>query len=33
MNIYQLSELSEEKKNFILKRAEIDISEHMKLAK
>lgn len=33
MNIYQLSEMSEEKKNFILKRAEIDISEHMKLAK
>ncbi len=33
MNIYQLSELSEEKKNFILKRAEIDISGHMKLAK
>lgn len=33
MNIYKLSELSEEKKNFIMKRAEIDISEHMKLAK
>lgn len=33
MNIYKLSELSEEKKNFIMKRAEIDISEHMKVAK
>ena len=33
MNIYKLSELSDEKKNFILKRAEIDISEQMKLAK
>ncbi|MBQ4146020.1 MAG: histidinol dehydrogenase [Clostridia bacterium] len=33
MNIYKLSELSEEKKNFIMKRAETDISEHMKLAK
>lgn len=32
MNIYKLSEMSEEKKNFIMKRAEIDISEHMKLA-
>lgn len=33
MNIYKLSEMSEEKKNFIMKRAEIDISEHMKLAR
>jgi len=32
MNIYRLNELTEEKKNYILKRAEIDISEHMKLA-
>ncbi|NLY43922.1 MAG: histidinol dehydrogenase [Clostridiaceae bacterium] len=32
MNIYKLKELSEEKKNFILRRAEIDITEHMKLA-
>ncbi len=32
MNIYKLSELTEEKKNFIMKRAEIDISDHMKLA-
>ncbi len=32
MNIYKLSELSEEKKQFIMKRAETDISEHMKLA-
>lgn len=33
MNIYKLSELSEEKKAFIMKRAETDISEQMKLAK
>lgn len=33
MNIYKLSEISDEKKNFIMKRAEIDISEHMKLAR
>ncbi len=33
MNIYKLSEMTEEKKNFIMKRAEIDISDHMKLAK
>ena len=33
MNIYKLSEMSEERKNFIMKRAEIDISEHMKLAR
>ena len=33
MNIYKLSELSAEKKDFIMKRAEIDISEHMKLAR
>ncbi len=32
MNIYKLSELSEEKKAFIMKRAETDISEQMKLA-
>jgi histidinol dehydrogenase len=32
MNIYKLRELSAEKKNFILRRAEIDITEHMKLA-
>lgn len=32
MNIYRLNELTEEKKNYILKRAEIDINEHMKLA-
>lgn len=33
MNIYKLSEMSEEKKNFIMKRAETDISEQMALAK
>lgn len=33
MNIYKLAELSEEKKKFIMKRAELDISEQMKLAK
>lgn len=33
MNIYKLSEMTEEKKAFIMKRAEFDISEHMKLAK
>ena len=33
MNIYKLSEMTAEKKNFIMKRAEFDISEHMKLAK
>lgn len=33
MNIYKLSEMTDEKKNFVMKRAEIDISEHMKLAK
>ena len=33
MNIFKLSEMSEEKKQFILKRAEIDISEQMKVAK
>ena len=33
MNIYKLSELSREKKKFIMKRAEIDISAHMKLAR
>lgn len=33
MNIFKLSEMSEEKKQFILKRAELDISEQMKVAK
>lgn len=33
MNIYKLSELSSEKKAFILKRAETDISDKMALAK
>ena len=33
MNVYKLSELTEEKKAFIMKRAEIDISGHMQLAK
>ncbi len=33
MNIYKLSELTTEQKDFIMKRAEIDISEHMQLAK
>ena len=33
MNVYKLSELTEEQKAFIMKRAEIDISEHMQLAK
>ena len=33
MNIYKLSELSDEKKAFIMKRAEHDISEQMILAK
>ena len=33
MNIYKLSELSDEKKAFIMKRAEIDISGHMAIAK
>lgn len=32
MNIYKLSEISEEQKKFILKRAETDITEHMKIA-
>lgn len=32
VNIYKLKELSEDKKKYILKRAEIDISEHIKLA-
>ncbi len=32
MNIYKLSELTGEEKEFIMKRAEKDISEHMKLA-
>ena len=33
MNVYKLSELTKEQKAFIMKRAEIDISEHMQLAK
>lgn len=33
MNVYKLSELTEEKRSFIMKRAEIDISEHMQLAR
>ncbi len=33
MNVYKLSELTEEQKAFIMKRAEIDISGHMQLAK
>lgn len=33
MNIYKLSELDEKTKNFVLKRAETDISEQMKIAK
>ncbi len=33
MNIYKLSEMTAEKKDFIMKRVEIHISEHMKLAK
>ncbi len=33
MNVYKLSELTEEKRDFIMKRAEIDISGHMQLAK
>ena len=32
MNIYKLSEITKEQKQFILKRAETDISEHMKVA-
>ncbi len=33
MNIYKLSELTPEKKDFIMKRAELDITEQMKVAK
>ncbi len=33
MNIYKLSELTPEKKDFIMKRAELDISEQMKVAR
>ena len=33
MNIYKLSEMTPEQKAFVLKRAELDISEQMKLAK
>ncbi len=32
MNIYKLKEMSKEQKSFIMKRAEMDISEQMKLA-
>ena len=32
VNIYKLSEMSAEQKRFVLKRAETDISEHMKIA-
>lgn len=33
MNIYKLSELTSEKKEFIMRRAELDITEQMKVAK
>lgn len=33
MNIYKLSEMTDKQKNFVLKRAEHDISEQMQLAK
>ena len=33
MNIYKLSEMTPEQKDFVMKRAELDISEQMKLAK
>ena len=33
MNVYKLAEMTQEQKDIIMKRAEIDISEHMKLAK
>lgn len=33
MNIYKLSDMTSEQKDFIMKRAEIDISEQMQLAK
>ncbi|MCH5184895.1 MAG: histidinol dehydrogenase [Oscillospiraceae bacterium] len=33
MNIYKLSELTPEKKDFIMRRAELDITEQMKIAK
>ena len=33
MNIYKLNEMTAEKKAYILKRAETDISEQMQLAK
>ena len=32
-NIYKLSEMTPEKKEFIMKRAELDITEQMKIAK
>ena len=33
MNIYKLSEMTPEKLDFIMKRAELDISEQMKIAR
>ena len=33
INIHKWADTSDETKNFILRRAEIDISEHMKLAR
>ena len=33
MNIYKLSEMTQEQKQFVLKRAETDISANMGLAK
>ena len=32
-NIYKLSEMTKEQYDFVMKRAETDISEHMKIAK
>ena len=32
-NIYKLSEMTKEQYDFVMKRAEMDISEHMKIAK
>ena len=32
-NIYKLSEMTKEQYDFVMKRAETDISEHMKVAK
>ena len=33
MNIYKLSEMTKEQKDFVMKRAELDISEQMKIAR